>query len=316
MQRVLIAGGAGFIGSHLTDRLLADGCEVTVVDDLSTGSLDNLAEVLDHPGLTIRQADVCRGDALAGISADTVFALASPASPVAYQSRPLATLAAGSDGTRTCLEHASGQGARLVLASTSEVYGDPLIHPQPESYWGNVNPIGPRSMYDEAKRFAEALAIAHRQERGTNVGIVRIFNTYGPRMDPADGRAFPAFISAALRGAPLPVHGDGRQTRSLCYVEDLVEGLIRMAVSDHPGPINLGNPDERSILELAEAVIAACGSASTLAFTERPADDPSQRCPDISLAREVLGWEPQVPLALGMVRMVEAYRAELLAGTH
>jgi len=311
VRHVLIAGGAGFIGSHLTDRLLARGCSVTVVDDLSTGSLANLQGVLDHPRFTYRNADVCDPGALQGIDTDVIFALASPASPVAYQSRPLATLAAGSAGTRTCLAAATDQGARMVLASTSEVYGDPLCHPQPESYWGNVNPIGERSMYDEAKRFAEALATAYRREHATNVGIVRIFNTYGPRMDPADGRAFPAFISAALRGEPLTVHGDGMQTRSLCYVDDLVAGLERMADSDHPGPINLGNPDERTILELAHAVIAACQSSSPVVFTERPPDDPSQRCPDITRAREVLGWEPRVPLAEGMLAMVAAYRAEV-----
>ena len=310
MKRVLLAGGAGFIGSNLTVRLLQDGHDVVIVDSLLTGSLDNLVDVHDHPRLAIHERDAVFAGELAG-PFDIVFHLASPASPPHYMRYPLETLHAGSIVTERLLEVAQRDGARFVITSTSEVYGDPHEHPQRESYWGNVNPIGPRSVYDEAKRYAEALTTAHRTAFGTDTGIVRLFNTYGPRMDPDDGRAIPAFATAALRGEPLRIHGSGTQTRSLCFVDDTVDALVKMAFSDHPGPINIGNTDEQTLLGIAELTGMLAGSEIDFVFAPRPVDDPERRRPDITLAHEVLGWSPQVPIREGLRRTLEWYRARL-----
>lgn len=294
-----MAGGAGFIGSALCERLLLDGYEVLCLDNHSTGSRRNVDHLSQFGGFTYLQGDVTERFVVPG-PIDVVLHLASPASPYDYARLPIETLKAGSVGTLNCLELAHDKRARFVLASTSEVYGDPHVHPQPENYWGNVNPIGPRSMYDEAKRFAEALTTSYRARHAANTGIARIFNCYGPRMRPNDGRAIPTFIWQALRGEPLTVTGDGRQTRSVCYVDDLVEGLISLIDSDVPGPVNLGNPEEISMLELAKRVRAAVGSDSRIEFISLPPDDPKRRCPDISLARESLGWEPVTKLEQGL----------------
>lgn len=312
-KRVAVLGGAGFLGSHLCDRLVARGDAVVCVDDFSTGRRANVAHLSGHPGFTLVEADVSRSVPVEG-PLDAVCHLASPASPPDYLARPLATLAVGSEGTRLALELAERNGARFLLASTSEVYGDPAVHPQPESYWGNVNPVGPRSVYDEAKRFAEALTFAHHRERGADVGVVRIFNTYGPRLRPDDGRVVSNFLAQALRGEPLTVYGDGSQTRSLCYVEDEVGGLLAMLDAPVTGPVNIGNPDEHTVLELARTVIELTGSTSTVVHRPLPADDPVRRRPDISLARQLLGWEPTTPLAVGLARTAEALAAEQRLG--
>jgi dTDP-glucose 4,6-dehydratase len=312
-RRVAVLGGAGFLGSHLCDRLVARGDTVICVDDFSTGRRANVAHLAGHPGFTLVEADVSRSLPVEG-PLDAVCHLASPASPPDYLARPLATLAVGSEGTRRALELAEQNGARFLLASTSEVYGDPAVHPQPESYWGNVNPVGPRSVYDEAKRFAEALTFAHHRERGADVGVVRIFNTYGPRLRPDDGRVVSNFLAQALRGAPLTVYGDGSQTRSLCYVEDEVAGLLAMLAAPVAGPVNIGNPDEHTVLELARTVIELTGSSSTIVHRPLPADDPGRRRPDITLARQLLGWEPTTPLAVGLARTAEALAAEQRLG--
>src|SRR5579862_3803381 len=306
-MRVVVAGGAGFLGSHLCDRLVARGDEVVCVDDLSTGSEENVAQLRETGAFSLVVADVSRAVPVEG-HVDAVLHLASPASPPAYLVRPLETLAVGSDGTRRLLELAERDDARFVLASTSEVYGDPAVHPQPESYRGNVDPVGPRSVYDEAKRFAEALTMATHRAKGVDVGVVRIFNTYGPRLRPDDGRVVSNFLVQALAGELLTVYGDGTQTRSLCYVDDLVDGIARMLDADHSGPVNLGNPDEYSMLELARVVIELTGSTSTVRHLPLPVDDPTRRRPDITLAGELLGWRPSTPLAEGL-RRTSAYLA-------
>jgi nucleoside-diphosphate-sugar epimerase len=315
LRRVLVTGGGGFLGGHLCERLLDDGVEVICVDDLST-SAPTAANILrDRPGYRFVRHDI--SEPLTGIRADvdTVFHLASPASPVDYMRLPVQTLRTGALGTANALDFAERCGARFVMTSTSEVYGDPLQHPQPESYWGNVNPVGPRSVYDEAKRFAEALTFAYRRVRSADVGVARVFNTYGPRMRADDGRIVPTFCSQALAGEPITVNGDGQQTRSLCYVDDTVEGLIALAKSDCTGPVNIGNPDEVSVLHIAELIRDLAGSASPIHFLPANEDDPKRRCPDISLAHEQLGWQPTVPYREGLVVTLEWFRAQPDAGT-
>jgi dTDP-glucose 4,6-dehydratase len=306
--RAVVAGGAGFLGSHLCDALLSRGDEVLALDDLSTGTLDNLAGAREHPGFTFRECNVSLGADVDG-AIDAVYNLASPASPPAYLARPLETLAVGSEGTRHLLELAMARGARFVHASTSEVYGDPEEHPQRESYWGNVNPIGPRSVYDESKRFAEALTMAHHRAKGADVGIARIFNTYGPRLSPGDGRVVSNFVVQALRGEPLTLYGDGAQTRSFCYVSDLVAGLLALGAADVTGPVNLGNPFELTMRELADRVLEATGSSVGVVPAPLPEDDPTRRRPDVTLAKELLGWEPVVGFDEGLARTIEHFRA-------
>ena len=280
--RLVVLGGGGFLGSHLCDRFLARGDEVVAVDDFSTGRRANLTHLDDHPRFTLIESDVSRALPVEG-PVSGVLHLASPASPPDYLARPLETLAVGSEGTRLGLELAHRHRVRFLLASTSEVYGDPEVHPQTEHYWGNVNPVGPRSVYDEAKRFAEAITIAHHRTLGTDVGIARIFNTYGPRLRPDDGRVVSNFLVQAARGEPLTVYGDGSQTRSLCYVDDEVGGLVALFDSDLTGPVNIGNPDEYTVLELARAVVSLLGSSSPIVHLPLPADDPTRRRPDIAL---------------------------------
>ncbi len=311
-MRFLISGAAGFIGSHLCDRLLEEGHQVIGVDNLLTGSMANLAHLEGRPNFRFLRHDVCLPLEIED-PLDGVLHLASPASPRDYLEHPLETLDAGSRGTREMLELARRHRARFLLSSTSECYGDPLVHPQPESYWGNVNPVGPRSCYDEAKRFAEALTTAYRRVHGLRTAIARIFNTYGPRMKLDDGRVVPTFLDQALRGLPLTVYGDGSQTRSFCYVSDLVEGLLRLLFSEEPGPVNLGNPEELSVLEFARRILALTGSRSTIEFRPLPQDDPRRRQPDIAKAREVLGWAPQVSLEEGLRRTIAWFRAQALA---
>lgn len=309
LSRALVTGGAGFLGAHLCDRLLAAGVEVVSVDDLSTSTTDH--RLAAHPGYRFVQHDVCDPDLVEeiGSSFDVVFHLASAASPVDYQRRPIETLRAGSAGTATALDIAERGGARFVLTSTSEVYGDPEVHPQHESYWGNVNPVGPRSVYDEAKRYAEALAFAHRRLGRVDVGVARIFNTYGPGMRAGDGRMVPTFCFQALRGDPLTVSGTGLQTRSLCYVDDTIAGLLALAHSDFSGPVNIGNPDELTVLAAAELIRDLAGSTSTILFTPPATDDPQRRCPDITLARERLDWQPTVDYRTGLKTTVDWFRA-------
>jgi dTDP-glucose 4,6-dehydratase len=304
VPRALITGGAGFLGSHLCDRLLREGWEVLCLDSLLTGDGVNLSQAREHPAFRFVQADVSDELPVEG-SVDAVLHLASPASPVAYQRHPIETLRVGAVGTERALEIAERDGATFLLTSTSEVYGDPKVHPQPEGYWGNVNPIGPRSMYDEAKRFAEALTMAYHRSRGLPIRIARIFNTYGPRMRRDDGRAVPTFIEQGLRGDPITVHGTGAQTRSLCHVNDLIEGLWRLLVSDTSGPVNLGNPEEASVLQLANTIRSLTGDRSEIVLVDRPVDDPELRCPDISLARRALGWQPDISLAEGLERTID-----------
>ena len=316
MARVLVAGGAGFIGSHLVDRLLGRGDQVTCVDDLSTGRRSHTTMYPADAGYRFVEVDVCEPGLDARIEADgaerfdAVIHLASPASPPEYLARPIDTLMAGSVGTHHLLEIARLHGARFLLASTSEVYGDPLVHPQTESYHGNVNPVGPRAVYDEAKRFAEAITMAYGRQHGVAVRVARIFNTYGPRMQRHDGRVVTNFIYQALAGEPLTIYGDGTQTRSFCYVDDEVEGLLALLDGEHPGPVNLGNPHEVTVREFADLVIELTNSSSTVEFRPLPVDDPHLRRPDISLARSVLGWEPAVDLRDGLRRTIAAYRAE------
>ena len=318
--RAVITGGAGFVGSHLCERLLAEGWEVVCVDNLLTGDAGNLAGVLERTGFRLVNASVSEELKIDG-RVDWVLHFASPASPRDYLEYPIQTLKVGALGTLHCLGLAKAKGAGLLLASTSEVYGDPKVHPQPETYWGNVNPIGPRSVYDEAKRYAEAITMAYNRVHGIPVKIIRIFNTYGPRMRLDDGRAVPTFVAQAMRGEPITVHGDGTQTRSLCYVDDLVEGVWRFLNSDQTGPMNLGNPNEVTILELAERVRTLTGSRSEIEFAPRPVDDPEVRCPDIGLARTKLSWEPIVSLSEVLTRTIaalvpasEGSRAELPTG--
>jgi len=312
-MKLIVTGAAGFIGSHLVERLVAEEHEVVGVDNLCTGSRDNLAHLTGSPRFTFVEADVCEpvnDPALAG-SFDRLYHLASPASPVDYLRLPLETLRAGSEGTRRMLELARDAGARFLLASTSEVYGDPEVHPQDESYRGSVNPVGPRAVYDEAKRFAEATASSHAREGLVEVRIARIFNTYGPRMALADGRALPEFLRATLGGGPLPVFGDGSQTRSFCYVSDMVGGLVRLMESDVEGPVNLGNPDEITIMDLAREVIELAGSSSDIILRPLPQDDPTRRRPDITRAREKLGWEPEVGRAEGLALTLDDFKERI-----
>jgi len=305
--RVLITGAAGFLGSHLADRFLAEGHEVIGVDNFITGSPDNIANLMGHPSFRFVQFDVTNYIYVEG-PVDGVLHFASPASPVDYLELPIPTLKVGSLGTHKTLGLAKAKGARYLLASTSEVYGDPLVHPQPETYWGNVNPVGPRSVYDEAKRFAEALTMAYHRYHGVDTRIVRIFNSFGTRMRPADGRVVSNFIVQALRGEPLTVYGDGLQTRSFCYVDDEIEGIYRLFQSDRTDPTNIGNPDEFTVLQLAQAVIEETGSSSEIEYRGLPVDDPKVRQPDITVAQRVLGWEPGVSLREGLRRTIPYFR--------
>ena len=306
----VVTGGAGFLGSHLCERLLAEGHRVLCVDNLLTGREDNVAHLRDRPDFRFLRHDVSEPLWL-DEEVGHVLHFASPASPIDYLELPIQTLKVGSLGTHKTLGLAKEKRARYLLASTSEVYGDPLVHPQPESYWGNVNPVGPRGVYDEAKRFAEAMAMAYHRVHGLDVRIVRIFNTYGPRMRLRDGRVVPAFIQQALQGEPMTVFGDGGQTRSFCYVDDLVEGIWRLLESDLEEPCNIGNPHEMTILEFAETIRAAVGSASPIVHEPLPVDDPKTRRPDITLARSRLGWEPKVALAQGLETTIAYFRREL-----
>jgi dTDP-glucose 4,6-dehydratase len=311
-MRILVTGAAGFLGSHLCDRLLADGHRVIGMDNYITGTPNNLAHLLHHPAFQFVRNDVTTFIEVEG-PLDAVMHFASPASPVDYLELPIQTLKVGSLGTHKALGLARAKGARFLLASTSEVYGDPLVHPQPESYWGNVNPVGPRGVYDEAKRFAEALTMAYHRYHGLDTRIVRIFNTFGPRMRPHDGRVVSNFIRQALRHEPLTVYGDGSQTRSFCYVDDLVEGIVRLFERGTPEPTNIGNPGEFTVRQLADHVLALTGSRSEIVYRPLPEDDPRVRQPDISRARQLLGWEPCVPLDEGLTRTI-AYFHEVLDG--
>jgi dTDP-glucose 4,6-dehydratase len=305
----VVTGGAGFLGSHLVDLLLARGHKVVAIDNLVTGTVENIVHLAGHPAFRFIKQDVTEYLFLAG-AVDYVWHFASPASPVDYAELPIQTLKVGSLGTHKALGLARAKGARLLLASTSEVYGDPLIHPQTEEYWGNVNPIGPRGCYDEAKRFAEALTVAYQREHGMETRIVRIFNTYGPRMRMRDGRVVPAFIGQALRHQPLTLFGQGSQTRSFCYCSDLIEGIYRLMMGAQPGPMNIGNPHELTVLEFAREIIRATASRSRIVFQPLPKDDPRQRRPDITLARQHLKWEPVVPLAEGLRRTIAFFRGK------
>jgi dTDP-glucose 4,6-dehydratase len=307
MTRVVVTGGAGFLGSHLCTRLLADGCEVLALDNFLTGTPTNVEHLLEHDRFRLLKADITDYVHVPG-PVDQVLHFASPASPIDYLQLPIETLKVGSIGTLHTLGLAKEKGARFLIASTSETYGDPQVHPQPETYWGHVNPVGPRGVYDEAKRYAEALTMAYRRTHGVDTAILRIFNTYGERMRPNDGRAIPTFIRQALKGEPITVAGDGSQTRSVCYVDDLVEGILRLLRSDLAGPVNIGNPYELSMLELAQRVKELAGSDSEIVFIDRPTDDPTVRQPDIALAKRELGWEPQVPLDEGLSRTIEWFR--------
>ncbi len=310
MSRVVITGGAGFLGSHLCERALAEGHEVVCVDNLVTGRLENVKHLLHRDDFELVEHDVSKPYEIEG-AVDYILHFASPASPIDYLELPIQTLKVGSLGTHNSLGLAKAKGARFFLASTSEVYGDPLEHPQKETYWGNVNPVGPRGVYDEAKRFAEAMTMAYHRYHGVDVRIVRIFNTYGPRMRLRDGRVVPAFVQQALTGEPMTVFGEGRQTRSFCYVSDLIEGIWRLLMSDLRLPCNIGNPHEMTILEFAETIKAAVGSSSPIVFKPLPVDDPHTRQPDITQAREKLGWEPKVSLAEGLRSTIEYFRAAL-----
>ena len=311
-MKVLISGAAGFLGSHLTDRFLAEGHEVVGVDNFITGSPRNIEHLEKNPEFSFKEHDVTQSLFL-GDELDGVLHFASPASPVDYLELPIQTLKVGSLGTHNMLGLAMAKGARFLLASTSEVYGDPEVHPQVESYWGNVNPIGPRGVYDEAKRFAEALTMAYHRHNGVDTRIVRIFNTYGSRMRPADGRVVSNFIVQALRGDPLTIYGDGSQTRSFCYVDDEVDGIFRLFHSDYTDPVNVGNPNEFTIKELAEIVLEETESSSVIEERPLPEDDPKVRQPDITLARELLGWEPKTPLREGLKKTIPYFR-KLVSG--
>ena len=310
MPRTLITGGAGFLGSHLCDRLLKEGHEVLCMDNLITGDLANVDHLFGHPGFRFIKYDVTEFVHVEG-GLDYILHFASPASPIDYLKLPIQTLKVGSLGTHKSLGLAKAKKARFLLASTSEVYGDPEIHPQVESYWGNVNPVGPRGVYDEAKRFAEAMTMAYHRFHGVETRIVRIFNTFGERMRVNDGRAIPAFMSQGIRGEDVTVFGDGMQTRSVCYVSDLVDGIYRLLMSDYSDPVNIGNPDEITMLELAEEIIEILGSDSRIVHKELPEDDPKVRQPDISRARELLGWEPRVARQEGLRRTAAYFREKL-----
>jgi dTDP-glucose 4,6-dehydratase len=308
MPRAVVTGGAGFIGSHLCRELVARGYEVVAVDNFLTGRKSNLVGLLGN-GVELLEHDVSLGLPVEG-PVDAVLHFASPASPADYLNHPLATLDVGSNGTRHALDLAKAHAARFIMASTSEVYGDPLEHPQVESYWGNVNPIGPRSVYDESKRFAESLTFAYHRLYDMNVGVVRIFNTYGPGLRPGDGRVVSNFLVQAMNGKPLTIYGDGSQTRSFCYVDDEVRGILALLESDHTGPVNIGNPDEFTVKELASTVLEVTGSSSDIVFESLPTDDPIRRRPDITLARELLGWQPEVSLREGLERTYASYCQE------
>jgi len=309
MQTILVTGGAGFLGSHLCDRLIKRGSDVLCLDNFFTGRKANISHLIGHPQFELIRHDIVNPVFL---EVDRIYNLACPASPEAYQYNPIKTIKTSTVGMVNVLGIAKRCRARILHASTSEVYGDPDVHPQREDYWGHVNPIGPRSCYDEGKRVAESLCMNYHQAHGLEVRLIRIFNTYGPRMDPNDGRVISNFITQALRGEPLTVYGDGAQTRSFCYVDDLIEGMLRMMDQDQDtGPVNLGNPVENSMLELVEQVLEVTGSQSVIEHRELPKDDPRQRCPDITKARELLDWSPQVPLATGLQKAVAYYR-ELL----
>jgi dTDP-glucose 4,6-dehydratase len=311
-HRILLTGGAGFVGSHLADALIARGAQVVAVDNFVTGSKDNVAHLLDHPRFVLVEADVTEPlPAVEALAArfDAIMHFASPASPTDFATMPVEILRVGSFATLHLLERAVADGARFIMASTSEAYGDPAVHPQPETYWGNVNPVGPRSVYDEAKRFSEAAVMGYHRGRGADVGIVRIFNTYGERMRPDDGRAIPTFVSQALRGEPVTVHGTGTQTRSICYVSDLVRGILLLLDSTETGPINCGTEHEMTMLELAESIVRLSDSSSRVALVARTADDPERRRPDLGRARELLGYEPVVGPEEGLARTVAYFRS-------
>ncbi|MGB5159929.1 MAG: UDP-glucuronic acid decarboxylase family protein [Thermoanaerobaculia bacterium] len=314
MTTSLVTGGAGFLGSHLCERLLQEGHKVVCVDNLLTGKLENIQSLLDRDDFQFIEHDVTRPFEV-NVPLDNVLHFASPASPMDYLELPIQTLKVGSLGTHNTVGLAKAKEARYLLASTSEVYGDPLVHPQPETYWGNVNPVGPRGVYDEAKRFAEAMVMAYHRFHGLETRIVRIFNTYGPRMRLKDGRVVPAFIQQALLGEPLTVFGDGSQTRSFCYVNDLVEGIWRLLNSDTSDPVNIGNPHEMTILEFGQRIIEATNSKSEISFVELPVDDPKTRQPDITRARELLGWSPRVELQDGLGTTIDYFRS-LLEGSN
>jgi dTDP-glucose 4,6-dehydratase len=314
VRQAVITGGAGFLGSHLCERLLGAGAAVACLDNFATSSPGNVAHLLGRPGFRLVDWDVTRPLPVPG-PVDLVLHFASAASPVDYLRLPIETLETGAVGTRNALNLAEEKNARFVLASTSEVYGDPRQQPQSEDYWGNVNPVGPRSVYDEAKRYAEALTTAYRSSRRADTAIVRIFNTYGPRLRPHDGRAIPTFIRQALAGEPLTVAGDGSQTRSVCYVDDTVAGIVALAASDFAGPVNIGGSQELTVLRLAETIRDLAGSASPVEFVPRPADDPSVRCPDTSLAQRRLGWRPAVTLEAGLRRTIDWFAAHLQGAT-
>ncbi len=311
MPRAVVTGGAGFLGSHLCDRLLAEGMEVVVLDNLITGSTDNIAHLMGNPRFRFIKYDVTEYIFLDG-PVDYIFHLASPASPVDFPTKPIQILKVNALGTHKALGLARAKRARFFLASTSEIYGDPLVHPQTEDYLGNVNPVGIRGVYDEAKRFAEAMTMAYHRYHGIPVRIVRIFNTYGERMRLDDGRVVPNFIGQALRHEPITVYGNGKQTRSFCYVSDLIEGFWRLMMSEHTGPINIGNPDERTMLEFAQEIKRLTHSKSEIVFVPLPtSDDPKQRKPDITRAKTLLGWEPKVPLAEGLERTIAYFKKRL-----
>jgi dTDP-glucose 4,6-dehydratase len=310
MATCLVTGGSGFLGSHLCDHLIAKGYRVICVDNLETGNLNNIAHIKDSDHFRFVQADITRHYDI-DESVDFVYHMASPASPIDYARLPLHTLKVGAYGTHNTLGLAKAKRARFMLASTSEVYGDPEIHPQKETYWGNVNPIGPRGVYDEAKRYAEAMTMAYLRQQGVDTAIVRIFNTYGPRMRPHDGRAIPTFMRQALSEKPVTVFGDGSQTRSFCYVDDLVRGLIALTESGVHEPVNIGNPNEMTLLEMAKAVIELTESRSEIVFEALPVDDPKVRQPDISRAKDLLGWEPEVALREGLTKTIEHAMSQL-----
>ncbi|MCS6808677.1 MAG: SDR family oxidoreductase [Bacteroidota bacterium] len=311
MARILITGGAGFLGSHLCERFLQEGYDVICMDNLITGRPENIAHLLGHPRFRFVKYDVTEYIYVPE-ELDYILHFASPASPIDYMKVPIQTLKVGSLGTHKALGLAKAKRARFLLASTSEVYGDPLVHPQDESYWGNVNPIGVRGVYDEAKRFAEAMTMAYHRYHGVDTRIVRIFNTYGPRMRTNDGRAIPAFMSQALRGEPLTVFGDGSQTRSICYVDDLIEGIYRLLMSNEVEPVNIGNPDEITMLDLAREILEITGSSSSIVFKPLPEDDPKVRQPNIDKARRILGWEPRVQRREGLLKTLDYFRREIL----
>jgi dTDP-glucose 4,6-dehydratase len=312
MMRILVTGAAGFLGSHLCDRLLNEGHTVAAVDNLSTGAAENIAHLAANPRFRFEERDICASFDPGPV--DYVFNLASPASPPEYLRLGIETLRVGSVGVENTLGIAARYGAGYLHASTSECYGDPLEHPQKESYWGNVNPVGPRSVYDESKRFGEAMVMAYHRSRGVNTHLVRIFNTYGPRLHPGDGRVISNFMMQALRGDRLTIYGDGRQTRSFCYVDDLIEGIVRLSRSEEHLPVNIGNPEEFTILECAKAVKEITGSKSELCFVDLPVDDPTRRRPDITKARTLLGWEPRVALREGLGKSLEFFRSKVALG--